>query len=217
MSDEIRIIMADDHPIVRQGLRQLIEIDKSLVIVAEAADGEAALKLIEELQPSVAVLDVDMPRMDGFAVARSLREKNLPVEVVFLTMHSEEEAFQAALDLGIKGYVLKDSAVTDIVVGIKSVAAGKHYLSPSLSALLVNRRRRTDELEHEKPGLHQLSPTERRILKLIAEDKASKEIAKQLFVSPRTVETHRSNICRKLDLHGTLALVKFAVAHKSEL
>jgi DNA-binding NarL/FixJ family response regulator len=217
MGMEIRIILADDHPIVRQGLRQMIEIDRSLSIIAEAGDGAAALELIEKHLPEIAVLDIDMPRMDGFAVTRAIQQKGLAVAVIFLTMHSEDELFQAAIDLGVKGYVLKDSAITDIVASIKSVAAGKPYLSPSLSANLLSRRRRSTDLDKNQPGLQDLSPTERRVLKLIAEDKTSKDIAAELFVSPRTVETHRSNICKKLDLHGTLALVKFAVAHKSEL
>ena len=217
MIQQIRIVMADDHPIVRQGLRQMIETDKNLSIVAEAGDGQSALELIEKHQPGVTVLDIDMPVMDGFAVVRELRKRRINVEIVFLTMHSEEEIFQAAMDLGVKGYVLKDSAVTDIVSSIKSVAAQRPFLSPSLSALLLNRRRRNEEFEKEQPGLHLLTPTEKRILKLIAEDKTSKRIGEELFISYRTVETHRANISRKLDLRGSLALVKFAVAHKSEL
>ena len=217
MTIQIKIVMADDHPIVRQGLRQMIETDKSLFIVAEAGDGQTALALIEQHRPDVAVLDIDMPQMDGFAIVRALERKNLTVEVVFLTMHSEEEIFQAAMDLGVKGYVLKDSAVTDIVQSIKTVAAGRPYLSPALSALLLHRRRRADELDQAQPGLHDLSPMERRVLKSIAEDKTSREIAEELFISPRTVETHRSNICKKLNLHGSLALIKFALTHKSEL
>lgn len=216
ITEQIRIVMADDHPIVRQGLRQMIETDKNLSIVAEAGDGQTALDLIETHQPDVAVLDVDMPGMDGFAVVRGLQKKRINVEIVFLTMHSEEEIFQAAMDLGVKGYVLKDSAVTDIVSSIKAVAAGRPYLSPELSALLL-KRRRADKLDLKQPGLHDLSPTEQRILRLIAEDKTSKEIAAALFISPRTVETHRANMSRKLNLHGSLALVKFAVTHKAEL
>lgn len=217
MARRICIVMADDHPVVRQGLRQMIELDQTLSIVAEAGDGQTALALIEQHRPDVAVLDIDMPQMDGFAIVRALERKKHPVEVVFLTMHSEEEIFQAAMDLGVKGYVLKDSAATDIVQSIKMVAAGRPYLSPALSALLLQRRRRAEELDEERPGLHDLSSTERRILKSIAEDKTSREIAAELFISPRTVETHRSNISKKLHLRGSLALVKFAVAHKSEL
>ncbi|MCA1636851.1 MAG: response regulator transcription factor [Acidobacteria bacterium] len=214
---QIRIVMADDHPIVRQGLRQMIETDKNLSIVAEAGDGRAALNLIEQIQPDVAVLDIDMPEMDGFDIVRELQKKRINIEIIFLTMHSEEEIFQAAMDLGIKGYVLKDSAVTDIVASIKSVASGRPFLSPALSALLLNRRRRAEELEREQPGLHLLTPTEKCVLKFIAEEKTSKEIAEELFISYRTVETHRANISRKLDLHGSLALVKFAAQHKSQL
>ena len=217
MDSQIRIIMADDHPIVRQGLRQMIEADPALLIVAEAGDGEAAIALIETHRPDIAVLDIDMPKLDGFGVVRELQRQKIDIEVVMLTMHSEEEVFQAAMDLGVKGYVLKDSAITDIVNSIKSVAEGRPFLSPSLSALLLKRRRRTEELENEVPGLHLLTPTEKTILKLIAEDKTSKEIGEELFISYRTVETHRANISRKLDLHGSLALVKFAVIHKSEL
>jgi len=216
ITEQIRIVMADDHPIVRQGLRQMIEMDKNLSIVAEAGDGQTALDLIETHQPDVAVVDIDMPGMDGFAVVRGLQKKRINVEIVFLTMHSEEEIFQAAMDLGVKGYVLKDSAVTDIVSSIKAVAAGRPYLSPELSALLL-KSRRADKPDLKQPGLHDLSPTEQRILRLIAEDKTSKEIAAALFISPRTVETHRANMSRKLNLHGSLALVKFAVTHKAEL
>ena len=216
MESEIKVITADDHPIVRQGLRMMIESDKSMVILAQAGDGEAAVLLIEEHRPDVAVLDIDMPKMDGFQVVRELQKKKIDVEIVFLTRHGEEEIFQEAIDLGVKGYVLKDSATTDVVDSIKSVAKGRPFISPSLSALLLNRRRRVSELEKEQPGLHLLSPTELKILKLIADDKTSKEIGEKLFISHRTVETHRTNICRKLELHGSLALVKFAVGHKSE-
>ena len=217
MNNEIQIVMADDHPIVRQGLRQTIEADAALKIVAEAGDGKTALAQIVQHQPAVAVLDIDMPEQDGFSVARAVRQQKLGVEIVFLTIHRDEEVFQAAIDLGAKGYVLKDSAVTDIVAAIKAVAAGQPYISPQLSAYLLKRRQRADALNARKPGLEDLTPTERRILKLIAEDKTSKEIAEELFISHRTVETHRANISRKLELHGHLALVKFALEHKAHL
>ena len=217
MAEQIKIVLADDHPIVRQGLKQMIEADPNLLIVAEAGDGSAALELIEKHQPDVAVLDVDMPKMGGFAVVRELRDRKIGVRVVFLTMHSEKEVFQAALDLNVLGYVVKDSAVTDIIAAIKSVAANRPFISSSLSALLLDRRRSFEDFENSNHGLNQLTPTERRILRLIAEEKTSKEIGEQLYISYRTVEKHRHNISRKLDLQGSLALVKFAVAHKSEL
>lgn len=217
MAEQIKIVLADDHPIVRQGLRQMIETDPHLLIVAEAGDGEEALRLIEEFQPTVAVLDVDMPKMNGFAVVREMRARKINIPVIFLTMHGEEEVFRHALYLDAKGYVLKDSALEDIAASIKSVAAGRPFFSSSLSGLLLKRSRRIGDFAHENHGLHQLTVTERRVLKLIAEEKTSREIGEQLYISHRTVEKHRANISRKLDLQGSLALVKFAVAHKSEL
>lgn len=215
--NQINLIIADDHPIVRQGLRQAIEADAALKVLTEAGDGRAALEAIEKYQPQVAVLDIDMPLMDGFAVARAVREKKLNVEMVFLTIQRDEDMVNEAVNLGVKGYVLKDSALTDIVICIKSVAAGQHYASSALTSYFVKRSSRAAALTEEKTGIKDLTPTERRVLKLIAEYKTSKEIAEELFISYRTVETHRANICQKLDLRGSHVLIKFALARKSEL
>lgn len=216
MRDEIRIMIADDHPIFRQGLRQVIERDPRLRVIAEAEDGEAALEQIEKLQPQIALLDLDMPELDGFAVARRVREAGWPVTIVFLTMHKDEMHFNEALDLGAKGYVVKDSAAADVVNCLKTVAAGQNYISPSLSTLLLSRHQQAHALPRQ-PGLQDLTATERRILALLAEYKTSKQIADDLGVSVRTVENHRAHICQKLDLRGSHALVKFAIQHKSEL
>jgi DNA-binding NarL/FixJ family response regulator len=132
-------------------------------------------------------------------------------------MHKDEDIFNAAMDAGVKGFVLKDSAVVDIRGSIHAVCAGQNYISPQLSTYLLQHARRAAALAQQKPALKQLTPTERRILKLIAEDKTSREIAGELFVSLRTVENHRANICAKLELHGAHALLKFALEHKSEL
>ena len=214
---EITVLIADDHPVFREGLRQVIETDEQLNVIGEAADGEAAVTRILETKADVAVLDVDMPNRDGFEVVRMLRQKQSPVRIIFLTMHKDERFLNAALDLGVNGYLLKDSAVTEIIASIKAVAAGHDYVSPVLSDYLVNRHRRTAELARAKPAIGQLTPTERRILSLLGEYKTSKEIATELFISARTVERHRANICEKLDLHGSHALIKFAVEHRSEL
>jgi DNA-binding NarL/FixJ family response regulator len=217
MSTEIRLVIADDHPLLRNGLRQVIESDSRLKVLAEAGDGEAALERIEALRPDVAVLDIEMPRLTGFDLLRAIREKKLAVEVVFLTMYKDEEVFNEALDLGAKGYVLKDSAITDIAGCIHAVAAGRHFISPAISSYLINRNTRSAELVKQKPSLKDLTATERRILKLIAENKTSKEIGAELFISHRTVENHRANICQKLDLKGSHSLIKFAFDHKSQL
>ncbi len=215
--DQITILIADDHPIVRQGLRQTIEEDPRLHIVAEAGNGEEALAAISEFSPQVTILDVDMPVMNGFQVARALRDKGLKTEIIFLTMHRDEDLFNEAIDLGAKGFVLKDSALTDIIECIKAVAASQHYASHALTSFLINRGRRAIALIDKQPTISDLTSTERRVLKLIAANLTTKEIGEQLFISPRTVEKHRENICQKLDLHGSHALLKFALMHKSNL
>jgi DNA-binding NarL/FixJ family response regulator len=217
MKTEIKIVIADDHPLVRDGLRRAIEAAANLKVVAEAGDGQTALDRILALKPDVAVLDIDMPVMSGFDVARALREQGIPTAVIFLTIHREEDFFNEALDLGAQGYVLKDSAASDIVTGIKAVADGQHFTSPAMTSYLVNRSRRTAEFRRSKPTLDDLTPTERQVLRLIADYKTSKEIADELGVSHRTIETHRANISAKLELRGSHSLMKFALSHKSEL
>ena len=215
MTTEIRLVIADDHPIVRQGLRQVIEKDAELKIVAEVGDGQAALEQINATQPDIAILDIDMPRMSGFDVARALAGLSHPVGIIFLTVHCEKEFFNEALELGARGYVLKDSSVTDIVACVRAVAAGQNYVSPTLTTYLFGQRRR--ESEPQRSQIEALTPTERQIVKLIAEYKTSKEIAATLFISRHTVQTHRKNICVKLELEGNHALMRFALEHKSQL
>jgi DNA-binding NarL/FixJ family response regulator len=215
MKSEITVVIADDHPIFRRGLRQIIETDPAINILAEADDGEAALAALQHHSPQVAVLDVDMPNGDGFDVMQTIRAKRLPVAVIFLTMHKDERIFNKALDIGVTGYVLKDSAITEIVAGIKAVAAGQNYVSPALSTSLLKRAARAST--PLPPGVDDLTPTERRVLKLIGEYKTSKDIAAELFISIRTVEHHRANISTKLELKGSHALLKFALDHHDRL
>ncbi len=216
MPDEIRVVIADDHPIFRQGLRQIIEREPQLNVIGEAGDGQTALERIATLRPEVVILDIEMPRMDGFGVARSLLKQRLAVEIIFLTVHNDEAFFNEALAMGAKGYVLKDSAVIDIVSAIRAVMSGQHYVSPALTSYLVTGRRPASAVK-PRISLDLLTPTERHILKLLAEYKTSKEIAEWLHISPHTVQTHRKNICAKLGLEGSHALMKFALEHKSQL
>lgn len=217
MSNEIRVVIADDHPVLRQGLWQVIERGEGLKVVAEAGDGDAALTLISKLKPQIALLDMDMPGLNGLALSCEIIRRRLPVEIVFLTIHDEEDLFQAAMDAGAKGYLLKESAAAEIVKALRTVAAGGHYVTPSLSGFLVRRARQAQDLGEQRPGLSALTPTERRVLDLISRHKSSKEIAADLFIHYRTVENHRTNICYKLGLHGHNALLKFALQHRSEL
>jgi len=216
MSHEITVLIADDHPIFRKGLREIITAEPSLQLVAEVEDGARALQAIRAQLPQVAVLDVDMPQQDGITVARKIKEEGLPVAVVLLTMHRNERFFNAALDLGVAGYVLKDSAVSEIVSAIRAVNEGNSYVTPLLTDYLLNRRHAHTESE-ARTGLSTLTDAERRLLKLIAQYKSSQEIADELFISIRTVDRHRANIANKLDLKGAHALLHFALEHKGQL
>ncbi len=217
MSDEIKTLIVDDHPIFRKGLRQVIESDARLKVIGEAENGISALELIENLKPDVVVADVNMPQMGGLELARKIREKNLPVALVFLTMHKDETMFNAAMDAGGCGYVLKESAATEFTDCIKAVAGGRHYITPALSDYLFNRSRKSSAFKEQTGGLDSLTRTERRVLQLIADDKTSKQIGEMLFIHARTVDNHRTNISRKLNLHGSHALLRFALKHQSEL
>ncbi len=216
MKKQITVLISDDHPIFRSGLRLIIEADSLLRVVGEAEDGESALACIRELQPDVAVLDIDMPPPDGLAVARQVRKEGLPVETIFLTMHNEEELLNAALDAGVKGFIVKDGAANELNACIKAVAAGKNFISPTLSGHLLKRRNKPDT-PAETSAVDNLTTAERQVLLLVSESMANKEIAEKMFISVRTVEHHRSNICAKLDLTGKNALLAFALTHKSEL
>lgn len=217
MKREIRIVIADDHPLMRQGLKQVIELEPHLKVIGEAGNGNEALTIIKELMPDAAILDVDMPHQDGFQVARTLLAQKNPAAIIFLTIHSEEQMFHAALDLGAKGYVLKDSAIDDIVTAINEVIDGRAFTSLPMTTYFTQRQNYNTVPDEQQLGLRQLTVTESRILKLIADYKTNKEIAKELSVSPRTIETHRLRICQKLNLRGSHALVKFAVQYKSLL
>jgi DNA-binding NarL/FixJ family response regulator len=217
MSEEIKVLIVDDHPLFRSGLRQVIDSDPRFQLIGETGDGGAALRLIQEKKPDVAVLDVNLPGLSGLEIARQLQGKRLPVRLIMLTMHKEEDIFNRALDFGAKGFVLKENAVDEIVKAIVTVAGGEHYLSSSISGYLVRRRSRAESLAAQKPGLDNLTKAERRILKLIAEKKTSRQIGAELFISPRTVEAHRANICAKLELRGSHSLLQFALENRSAI
>ena len=217
MNENINILIADDHPIFRSGLRQILDAAAGLQVVAEASDGIEAMEQLQRVAPQVAILDVNMPHKDGFELAREINEQQLPVELVFLTMYKEERFFNAAIDLGVKGYLLKDSAVTEVINCIKTVAAGENFISSALSTYLVNRTRRGADLRSETPELNELTTAERRVLKFLAEGKNSPQIAAELNLSVRTIQHHRANIADKLDLKGSNALLQFALRYLSEL
>ncbi len=213
----ISVLIADDHPIFRKGLCEVIEHDPLFRIVGQAGHGEEALRLVMELQPEVAILDINMPKLSGLQVARTLNDRQSATKLVLLTMHQDEDLLDEALALGVSAYVLKESAVEDLLAAVQAVLVGQTFISPIIAGLLMKRRKMGDELRREKPGLDRLTPSERRILRLIAEDRTTKEIADALGVSPRTVETHRQNMSHKLHLSGSHSLLKFAFDNKHQL
>ena len=216
MADEIQVLLADDYPVVRKGLRASIEEDASLKVIAEAADGEEALRLIRTLRPQLAVLDIDMPKMDGLGVVKEMVKLKLETRVIILSFHNDEDMFRAALAAGAKGYLLKESAMEEIAGAIQAVIAGKVYLSSEI-ALQLLQGEQGSKAALNNPLLRDLTASERRILRLIAEGLSSKEIGDQLSIHYRTVENHRSNMCRKLNIEGANALLRFALQHKEAL
>lgn len=214
MNDQISVVIADDHPIFRAGLRQIIESDPRFAVVAEAADGESALGFIQREKPAIVVLDINMPVMTGFVLAKEMRRLEIDCELVFLTMHAEEAMFNRAMDLGAKGYILKDSATVDIINCLQAVARGQNYASPAITTYLF---KRAAAPKRAVAGIESLTPTEQVVLKQISLSKTSREIADDLCISLRTVENHRYNICQKLGISGSNALVKFALKRQSEI
>jgi DNA-binding NarL/FixJ family response regulator len=213
----VRVFIVEDHPLTLEGLKQVIERNPGFQVIGSALDGETGLAEIKRLKPDIAILDVHLPKLTGMEVARSIGALKPRIPVIFLTMQADEGTFNAAMDIGAQGYILKDNAVQDVVLGLSAVASGGIYLSPSISALLLRRNQRASALREKKTGFKSLTQTERCVLRLVAENKTNKEIGAELFISHRTVEAHRAHICEKLELEGPRALILFAVRHKSDL
>ena len=213
MMDKKHILIADDHPIFRSGLRALIDADASFTVNTEATDGEQALSMIMDERPDVAIIDYNMPKLNGFELLKKISQHKVKIITVMLTMHNDEAMFSKAFELGVRGYVLKDSASVDIVNCLHAVTQGQVYTSAAVTTFLLKRASRTKAVD----GVDSLTPAERTVLRLIADYKTSREIADELCVSVRTVENHRSNISGKVGVTGSHALFKFAMQHRSEL
>jgi len=211
------VLIADDHPVFRHGLAQLLGSSKEFSVVAEAGDAESALLLMEQKRPAIAVLDISMPGKSGLDAVKIADERNLEVEFVILTMFHDEVYFHRAMDLGVKGYVLKESALNDLLACLRAVADGRTYVSPLVSHYLVKRNEQLRSLYASQPSMSELTPMERRVLKLIAENNTSREIGDTLHISYRTVQSHRTNICNKLNLQGYNRLLQFALENKASL
>jgi DNA-binding NarL/FixJ family response regulator len=211
------IFIAEDHPLFRKAVRDLLSADPQLQIVGETGDGSRVMEALRALRPEVLILDLNLPGATGLDLMRCISGEGLSVRVIVLTMRDEENVFNEVMDAGAFGYVLKESSVDVILQAIRTVVGGDHYISPTLGHYLIERRRKSKILKEQNPDLGLLTATERKILHLIGREKTSRQIADELFVSEKTVENHRMNICNKLHIHGSNSLLKFAIQNKDSL
>jgi two-component system, NarL family, response regulator NreC len=200
-----RILLADDHALIRQGLKALLE-KQGFQVVGEASDGQEALRSVERTQPDVAIIDISMPVLNGVDAARELKKSSPKTKVILLTQHDEDQYVTEALRAGVKGYVLKNQAADDLVHAIREVSRGSVYLSPSISRTVVDAY-----LSKTYVPADPLSGRERQVLQLVGEGKSTKDVALQLGISVKTAESHRARLMKKLDIHETATLVRYAI------
>jgi DNA-binding NarL/FixJ family response regulator len=211
---KIRIVLADDHPLVRKGLYLGLSEDPVMDVVAQAEDGLTALAAVNEHRPDIVILDIDMPNLSGMNVAEELQRKKLATRVIFLTLHADEDMLKSALSLGAKGYVLKESALQEIIAAVYAVHSGTTFVSSSLTARLLRDGDRHKGILATSP-LRDLTQMELKILRLVGDGLTSKEIAEKLSIHYRTVENHRTNMCRKLNVDGASALLRFDLNNRA--
>jgi DNA-binding NarL/FixJ family response regulator len=207
----IRIVLADDHTVVRNGLRLLLESEPSFKVVGDAENGREAVALAEEHRPDVVVMDVAMPILNGIEAARQICAKMPSIAVVFLSMHSDESYVLKALKVGVRAYLLKDSAGYDLINAVKAVSQGKAFFSPAISKMLVEDYVRQMQEQKVEDTYELLTTREREVLQLLGEGRSNKEVANILQLSLHTVETHRGNILQKLNLHTAAELILYAI------
>jgi two-component system, NarL family, response regulator NreC len=206
-----RVLIADDHGVVRRGLRALLEKTGEVSVIGEAADGREAVRLAGELLPQIVIMDIAMPLLNGIDAASLIIGKDPGIKVIILSMHSDESYILRALSAGVKGYLLKDSAEQDILPAVRTVAEGRPYFSPVIAAMLLDEYLQTMRKHKVKDSYDLLSDREKEVLQLLAEGKSNKEVAAVLNLSPYTVESHRTNLMQKLNLHNTAEIVLYAV------
>jgi len=211
MNDKVRIVLADDHTILREGLRALLTAEDEIVVVGEAQDGREAVRCVERLEPDLLLMDLSMPRMSGMDAIREIKKRYPDTRIIALTVHKTEEYLLTTLQAGADGYVLKDATHDELVMAIRTVMAGKSYLSPDVSEKVIEGYLVGKESSRSLSAWETLSQREREVLKLIAEGYKNKEIAEDLCISLKTVEKHRANLMKKLDLHNAAALTVYAV------
>ncbi len=208
----IRVFLADDHAVVRDGLRLILEAQGDIAVVGEAANGHQAVRLVQQLRPDVVVMDIAMPELNGIEATREIRQSCPATQAVILSMHSTAEHIFRALEAGARGYLLKESAGLEVVEAVRAVHAGRRYLSQRISDTVIDDYLRQRQAATKDP-LERLTPRERQVLQLVAEGKSSAEIGDILFLSPKTVDTYRSRLMQKLGLSDLPSLIRFAIQH----
>jgi len=206
--EKIRILLADDHQLIINGISQILKSEPLFDLIATANNGEDALAIIEDKQPDIALLDIEMPKLSGIEV---VEKKNSPTKIIFLSAYEEQSMIRRCLDLGAKGYLLKKSNPAEIIEAIKRVHQDGTYFSQEVTGIFMNRTNEPKKEEVKSTLISALTKRELEILQLIVDGNSNPKIAEQLFISKRTVDTHRVNLMRKLDIHSTVSLVKFAL------
>ncbi len=206
-----KIVIAEDYRILREGLRALLCAEAEFDVAGEAKDGHEALRQVEQARPELLLLDLSLPRMNGTEVIREIKKRRLPTRILVLTVHAGEAEVYEALKAGADGYLLKTAGTGELTMAIRSLLAGRSYLSPCVSRRVIEGYLQERGKGSGRPNWHVLSKRERQVLKRIAEGAANREIAEELSISVKTVEKHRANLMRKLDLHNTAALTAFAI------
>jgi len=209
----ISVFLADDHAVVRDGLKLLLETQADIQVVGQATDGRQAVRLVVQLHPQVVIVDIAMPELNGIEAARQIKEVSPETKVIILSMHSSSEHVFQALQAGAQGYLLKEVAGLEVIQAVRAVNAGRRYLSQKINDLIIDAYMRHGEAAAEHSPLARLAPREREVLQLVAEGKSTIEIARILPLSAKTVETYRSRIMKKLGFKDLAALIKFALLH----
>ena len=213
MSNKINLLIADDHSMVRQGLKQILELEKDIVVTAQASNGNEAVRLAREFKPDIILMDINMPGTNGLQAIKEIKQEKLPSKVIVLTIHEDREYLFKTLQMGAEGYVLKDAEPAVLIEAIRNVYNGQSYIQPNMTKELVKEFNRVTLHEKEKSDENNLTTREIEVLELIAEGMINKEIAKQLYISEKTVKNHVSNIFKKLDVSDRTQAAIYAFKH----